>query len=303
MVDFLPSVRFEADDSRPVGFVNEVGDSHLGAVANALEAVASAVSQVTGNAEPALRVCFSSVRYMPTLPFVLYGFHIVHVDENGDLGDEVAGGQEVRYALVANHAVEVQREAALLFLYELVFRQAVITRLRDAGSTEEIDVEVAAADRQARREFRDRIYAGWNEAARSIAQRALASGLPIVVRYEVDVLPSRTDVVRRVPHLRAAYNDIDLAREAVDKQVSMIGGSDPRVHAPDLTQHEEDKIQRHLASLGMRHWISQTTRDALVCGNGYLVTTTDIEPGLYSLRPEAVEILGPEQFARLPGSS
>jgi hypothetical protein len=88
---------------------------------------------------------------------------------------------------------------------------------------------------QARTEFRDRIYGGWREAAASIAKRAVADEIPLGVRYEIDVLPTREDVVRRTPHLRAAYNEIDIAQQAIDKQVSMIGGSDPRVSVPALT--------------------------------------------------------------------
>ena len=49
---------------------------------------------------------------------------------------------------------------------------------------------------------------------------------------------------RRQALVRAAYNEIDLAREAVDKVVSMIGGRDPRLIAPGLRPLEEDKLQR-----------------------------------------------------------
>ncbi|MGO9885529.1 MAG: hypothetical protein ACLPV4_21245 [Solirubrobacteraceae bacterium] len=225
---------------------------------------------------------------------------IVGVDENGSFVDDAAEGQEVTNALVANHAVEVQREAALLFVYELVFRQeAVAAARKDDGSFDQIDVRVAAADRDARAEFSDRIHGGWLQAATSIAQRAVEAELPLAVRYVVDVLPTREQVAHRVPLLRAAYNNIDIAREAVDKQVSLIGGRDPRLNAPGLTQDQEDKIQRQLSAMGLRHWISQTVRDALVCGNGYFVTVSDPEPTGYALRPEAVEILGAERFAVL----
>lgn len=296
MAEILPSVHFEPDNPRPVGFVDEVEGAHLQAIGEALSAVAAAAVNVTGTREPGIRVRFSSVRYMPTLPFVLYSFHILSVDDEGNLSDEVAEGEEITYAIVANHAVEVQREAAVLFLYELVFRQEILRNMRDGGSEDPIDVAIAAAVRQARQEFRDRIYAGWQHATCSIAQRAAASGLPLHVRYAVDVLPSRADVVGRMPHLRAAYNEVDIAREAIDKQVSMIGGSDPRVHAPGISQAEEDMLQRNLTSLGMRQWISQTTRDALVCGNGYLVTADTAEPSMYALRPDTVQIIDPDKY-------
>jgi hypothetical protein len=297
MDEILPSVAFEPDNPRPLGFVDAVTPAHLRAVKLAVGAVADAVAEATGGDEPVLRVRFSSVRYMPTLPFVLYSFHIVRVDDAGEFSDEVADGDEITYALVANHDVEVQRESAVLFLYDLVFRQEAVRRAMDGTATEPVDALVAVAGRQARREFRDRIHDGWRAASRSIAQRAVDARIPLAVRYDVDVLPTREDVVRRMPHLRAAYNEIEIAREAVDKQVSMIGGHDPRVSAPGLSQADEDKAQRQLSSLGLRQWISQVTRDAQVCGNGYMVTVSDGEPTVHALRPETVEIVGPGQFA------
>jgi hypothetical protein len=301
MVEILPSVEFEPDNPRPLGFVSDVTSSHLHAVGEALAGVGEVVAEVTGEHEPTLRVRFSSVRYMPTMPFVLYSFHIARVDDAGQFSDEATDGQEITYALVANHAVEVQRESALLFLYDLVFRQEAMRQMMQQTDAPKIQIDalVAGAVRQARNEFRDRIHGGWLQGARSIAQRAVAADLPLAVRYEVDVLPTRQDVVGRMPHLRAAYNDIAIARDAIDKQVSMIGGRDPRISAPGLTQGDEDKVQRHIASLGLRQWISQTTRDALVCGNGYMVTAAEAEPTLYALRPETVEILGPDKFAVL----
>jgi hypothetical protein len=93
-----------------------------------------------------------------------------------------------------------------------------------------------------------------------------------------------------MPLLRQAYNEIEAAREAIDKQVSMIGGNDPRLTGGALSQAEDAKLSRHLASLGIRQWTSQTARDALVCGNGYLATAAGSSPSLYALRPEDVEI-------------
>ena len=57
----------------------------------------------------------------------------------------------------------------------------------------------------------------------------MATGLALRVQYDVDVLPTREDIARRTPLLRDAYNSIDIAREAVDKTVSLIGGHDPRI--------------------------------------------------------------------------
>jgi hypothetical protein len=57
-----------------------------------------------------------------------------------------------------------------------------------------------------------------------------------------------------------------------------------------------NQVQRHIASLGIRQWVSQTLRDADVCGNGYLVSGGASLPTLYNLRPEDVEIIGPGDF-------
>jgi hypothetical protein len=299
--EVLPSVRFQADDPRPVGFVAEVDEAHLAAVGQALREVATTVAEATGEAEPALKVRLSSVRYMPSLPFVLYSFHILSVTADGHFEDEIDVGNEVTYAIVANHAVEVQREAAILFLYGLVVRQVALRTFRDDDGADvgNIDEVAALADRESKQQFRDAIRAGWSAATRRIAKQALAAELPLQVEYEVDVLPTREDVVRRIPLLRDAYNTIDIARDAVDKTVSLIGGRDPRISIPGLSQSDEDKIRRQLSSMNLRLWISQTTRDAEVCGNGYAVTRTTPEPAMYNLRPEEVEIAGAERYFRI----
>jgi hypothetical protein len=296
--EVLPSVRFQPDDPRPVGFVDEVEESHLNAVGNALREVASLVAEVTGDIQPALSVRLASVRYMPTLPFVLYSFHILSIGADGEFEDEIDAGKDITYALVANHAVEVQREAAILFLYDLVIRQDALRKFRedDTADIGQIDEVAATADRRSKQEFRDAIRGGWASATRVIAHQAVAAGLALRVQYDVDVLPTREDLARRIPHLRDAYNKIDIAREAVDKTVSLIGGRDPRISVLGLTQADQDKMQRQLSAMNLRLWISQTTRDAQVCGNGYAVIPDSPDSGVYNLRPEDVEIVGPDTF-------
>ena len=243
-------------------------------------------------------VRFSSVRYMPTLPFVLYSFHITSVTPDGKFEDEIDVGNEITYAIVANHAVEVQRETAILFLYDLVVRQDALRAFQkdDSADVGNIDEVAATADRSSKQQFRDAIRAGWSSATRAIAKQALTVGLPLRVTYEVDVLPTREDIVRRMPLLRDAYNTIEIARDAVDKTVSLIGGRDPRISAAGLTQAQEDKLQRQLSAMNLRLWISQTTRDAQVCGNGYAVTQASPDLGMYNLRPDDVEIVDAETF-------
>lgn len=299
MPDIVPSIRYAPDDPRPIGFVEEVSRAHLAAAGEVLGGLADAINSVSPTAdERQLRIRLCSARYAPALPFNLFGFHVLDINDEGEFTDEIGEARELNYALVANHAVEVQREIALLFLFELVQRQADLRALMSGGGrvVDRVPATAARADERARAEFTERIRAGWTQAAQAVAQRAWAAGLPLDVRYEVDVLPTREALVRRIPHLRAAYNEIDLAREAVDKVVSMIGGRDPRLITPGLRPFEEDKLQRQFASMGIRHWVSQTVRDAEVCGNGYLVTVPDPYPALYALRPEDVEVISAEDF-------
>ncbi len=298
MPEILPSVRFQADDPRPVGFVADVTSEHLEAAARALRDVAETISEVSSGHEAVLTIRFSSVRWAPGQPFVLYGFHVTPISESGGFIDAVSSGEEVVYAVVCNHDVEVQRETAVLFLYDILFRQVAIADMRrpDGPPIGEIDSLVAAADAASHQEFADRIRVGWQHATRAVAQRAIAAGLTLAVRYQVDVLPTRAEVVRRIPVLRRVYNEIASAREAVDNMVAMVGGRDPRITTVGVPVAIEDKLQRHLSSLSIRQWITQTTRDAQVCGNGFLVISESPEPTLYNLKPEDVEIAENEEF-------
>lgn len=186
----------------------------------------------------------------------------------------------------------------MLFLYDILFRQIAVADVRrpDGPTIGEVDTLVAAADAASHQEFADRIRVGWWHATRAIAQRAIAAGVALAVRYQVDVLPSRAEVVRRMPVLRRVYNEIESAREAVDTIVGMVGGRDPRITAVGVPLAIEGKLQRHLSSLSIRQWITQTTRDAPVCGNGFLVISDSPEPALYNLKPEEVEIIKDHQF-------
>jgi hypothetical protein len=303
MPDVVPSIRYGPDDPRPIGFLEEVTDAHLTAVGAALRQVCDVVASVAAPAgtQP-LRIRLCSTRYSPGFPFNLFAFNVVDFDEAGAFADAISAGGEITYALVANHAVEVQTEVALLFLFELVQRQQALKELlaSDNPVADQVSATSAQADDEARKEFADRIRSGWAHTAKAAAQRAVAAGFSLDLRYEVDVLPTRESVVRRIPMLRAAYNDIDLAREVIDKTVAMIGGKDPRFSVRGLSPLEEGKLQRQFVSMDVRHWVSQTTRDAEVCGNGYLVTAADPYPTLYTLRPEEVEVLGKNEF-RLVG--
>lgn len=298
MPEDLPSVRFQPGDARPLGFVTEVSEAHLRAVGKFFVELADTVNDVADDAGAAIHVRLTSVRHTAVLPFVLYGFHIPRVDDTGEFVDEVLSGEEITYAVIANHAIEVQREAALLFLYELVFRQEALASLgrQNAPIAGSVDTVATVADQQARQEFRDRLYSGWFATAQSIARRAAASGLTLAVRYEVDPITTREEIARRVPVLRRTYNEISTVHEAVDNIVSALSGQDPVVSSVSISQAELNRASRRVASMNLRQWLSQTARDAQVCGNGYLVLAPPARRGFYNLRPEDVEVSGADQY-------
>lgn len=295
MAEILPSVLFEPDNPRPVGFVDQVDPFHLQAAGEAISDVAAVASQGAGGVP--VHVCLCSARYIPRLPFELYSFLVQAIGEDGGVVDPMRDETEARCAVVVNHAIEVQREAVLLFLFDLVLRQRALRKMQaDAGADPgTADIVVAEAVAVARKEFQDRIRGGWRSAASAVAELARESGFDLHVRYEVDLLPTWEDIVRRMPLLRQAYNTLDRAREVVDKTVSMIGGRDPRISAPGLPDLVIEKLQRQLQAIDLRHFMNQTLRDSEVCGNGYLVMPSP-QQGLFNLKPESVQVRGEQEF-------
>jgi hypothetical protein len=295
MAEILPSVGYDPDNPRPVGFVDRVNRDHLRSAGQAISDVAAVAGEGTGGS--LVRVCLCSARYIPRLPFELYSFQVQAIGSDGEAVDPMSDDSEARYAIVANHPVEVQREATLLFLYDLVFRQKALRAIRDNANADPGSTDLAVADAvgKARTEFRDRIRGGWHSAALAIAGIARSYGMDLQIRYEVDLFPSWEDVVRRMPLLRRAYNTLDRAREVVDKTVSMIGGQDPRISAPGLPDALIETLQRQLQTIDLRHFMNQTLRDSEVCGNGYLVMPS-LQEGLFNLRPDAVQVRGEQDF-------
>lgn len=285
--DVLPSLRFRGDDPRPVGFVQELTTAHVEGAAAALSELASSFD-TRRNADLHLEVCLCCARYVPALPFQLYSFHVVSFDEHGGPVDEVAVGEEILYAFVVNHPVEVQREAALLFLYDLVFRQVALHR--PGVDANQADIVATEATERARAEFRDRMRFGWRTAARALGDIARHEGIALEVRHRLDPFPEREALVRRMAALRETYNSIDIAREFIDKVVSLVGGRDPRVSAPGAPEEMRLLAERRLVEMGLRHYMTQTLRDAEVLGNGYLVMPTSPDVGPYNLRPEEVVV-------------
>jgi hypothetical protein len=89
--------------------------------------------------------------------------------------DEVSPDRPITYALVANHGAEVQREAALLFLYQLVYRQSGLRNVMhgsDSDRASRIARAAVEADARAERTFLDRSLGGWRKATDALALEA-----------------------------------------------------------------------------------------------------------------------------------
>jgi hypothetical protein len=215
------------------------------------------------------------------------------MDQDGKFIDPVESDGEVRIAVIVNNPAEMQVEVALAYLFALIERSITIAHLKDQDDLSNIDAEAAKADDRAGREFLARIRYGWREAAAALSLKAEGAGLRLSVRYQRDPFPGRGEVVRRMASLRAAYNKFEIVRTAIDKMVSMVGGSYPQMR---LLGGGADKArefaQSQFALLGLRQFQNQVTRDAEVCGNGYLVLGEVGVPAPRCVRPESVEISG-----------
>jgi hypothetical protein len=255
-----------------------------------LEELAAEVNRAGIGDGEELRVCLCSVRFVPGSPFVLFGFHVLAVDDDGKFVDLKATGGEIRFALVVNHPAEVQVESALAFLFQLLERDRTVKAAQAAGDLSELDTQAQDSDAQADRSFADAIRFGWREAAAAAARRADELGMRLRVRYQRDPFDSREELARRMPALRQVYNEIDSARRAIDNTVSMIGGGQAHIRLSGAPSAARDAAQSALAVLGLRQFQNQVTRDAEVCGNGYMVIAEGDEPRPRTIRPESVEI-------------
>ncbi len=243
-----------------------------------------------------LRVCLCHVRLPPRLPFNLFGFNILAITEEGDLAEDPRGDEEILYALIVNQPVELQRELVITFLNDLVGRQAlladVMAERRSFGDLPDLTLTADAASSEMSSET---LRFSLKHAADALKTRAAASGYRLEIRYRTDPLPQRDDVTRRMKLLRELYNTQPDVRQAVDGTVSLMGGKPPMLRGG--SEEMRAWVQQHTTLLGVRQFTNQASRDADVCGNGYLdFGFLGLDPTIRCLRPEDVEIAGPEQF-------
>ncbi len=290
----LPSERYPSGSIRPEGFVDVPDTNHERRAADALAATAAAVS-VPSRSSRTIAVTLCHYRHNHLLSPKLFGFAVYHFDSEGTWRDPFSEGEEVRYAITLNLPVELQREAALGFLFQLVLRQAADV----AGSPDSaVDRLVASEDAKALHFVADQLRFGWKHAAAALVAKAASAGLALEVAYEPDPIPRRDDIVARFDHLRRMYNEIGDLRTVVDRVVSMVGGSGNRVMGG--AGAVRDWLQWQSESLHWREYQNQTMRDAQVLGNGYMAFATEPTPTTYCLRPDRVTKLGPDSYSLQP---
>jgi hypothetical protein len=294
----LPSESRRPGDPRPAGFQDAPDRNHLDSASEALTALVDAASMSATAGRP-LKVCFCNVRYAPGLPFNLYGFALQGVDEQtGALRDPIPEERELKYALVVNHPVELQRETALAFLFDLVQRQAPYQQVvSGARQIDELPQLTTEADATSAETSTDLMRFGWSTGAEALKRRAADFGYYLELRYQRDPFPTREETTQRIPALRRLYDENDVVRSAVDKTVSLVTG-----HGPELRASGQETIrlfaQQSTVLSGLREFMNHTARDAHVCGNGYAqMGVFGGLPFVRCLPPERVEILGDKKVA------
>jgi hypothetical protein len=200
--------------------------------------------------------------------------------------------------VVANHPVALQVEHTLATVSMLISRQALVERaLRDRDSdslTAQIDVLARGADADAQRFVSEGLRASsWVDVATALRDRAVAADMPLRVSYSPTLI-DRQQLAWRTPILRLIYNQMPAVRQAIDRVaaamsqgLSVLGGGASVSAARFATDLLDLSSQRA--------YLAHLTRDAFVCGNGYLTYG--------SLPDEDVRLLMPERVMAISGDT
>lgn len=289
----LPSEIARAQDEGGL-VVAHPSDARVAQSREALVGVAAAIEAAV-SPDQSLRelgVVLSHADHQGFLNARLHDFNLYPVDESG-VGDPFADGLPVRFVSVVNQPVAVQTESVITALSMLVARQAKMAAVR-AGEAEVTDIDRVAAESDdiAHNQVVDVLRHGWRAAAEMVARQAVAAGFALRVRYEQVAVAAREDVARRMPTLRRAYNDLPIARDAVDRFVSAIAPRGQIVGGPEVPEAVRAFVQQELGLGSMRQYLAEVLRDALVTGNGYLAFGRAAPVAVYGLRPDTAVDLG-----------
>lgn len=278
----LPAAEGVFEDPDRVAYQSHPEQRHIERSQEELGELVGVVNQAAAGDMP-LRVCLHSVINTFAHP-LLYVFNLDVLDESGfaDLDDP---DLTLHIAVIANQPVELQVQATLGFLGQLLERQDHIDRMRTSDEPiDSLDARVAAADRTGHEETADQLRYGWRSAARETARRAADRGHRLQLSYQPRYLESTRQARGRYGLLRRTYNEFGGFRELIDRMVGVIAGRETRMAGG--SEQVRRWLQQRNAVAGTMQYFAQATRDSLVLGNGY-VKFTDTEPvGAYNLRPE-----------------
>jgi hypothetical protein len=299
----LPSEIAGAQDEDGL-VVAHPSDARVAQSREALTSVASVVEAAVPH-DPTLRelaVVLSHVDHQGFLNTQVQNFNLYPVVGSG-VGDPFEAALPVRFVSVVNQPVAVQTESVITALSTLVARQTKMASIR-SGEAEVTDVDRIAAetDEIARNQVVDVLRHGWRAAAETVARQAVAAGFVLRVRYEQPAVAAREDVAQRMPALRRAYNDLPIARDAVDRFVSAIAPRGQIVAGPEVPEAVRAYAQQELGLGSLRQYLAEVLRDALVAGNGYLAFGRTAPVSVYALRPDTAVDLGDDTASPEPDS-
>ena len=295
----LPSEIAGAQDEDGL-VVAHPSDARVAQSREALTGVASVIEAAVPRDQPLreLVVVLSHADHQGFLNTRLHNFNLYPVDGSG-VGDPFEAGLPVRFVSVVNQPVAVQTEFVITALSTLVARQAKMASIR-SGEAEVTDIDRIAAetDEIAHNQVVDVLRHGWRAAAETVARQAVAAGFALRVRYEQAAVAAREDVARRMPALRRAYNNLPIARDAVDRFVSAIAPRGQVVAGPEVPEAVRAFAQQELGLGSLQQYLAEVLRDALVTGNGYLAFGRAAPVAIYALPPDTAVDLGDGTAAR-----
>lgn len=284
----LPAAQGVFSDPQHPGYLASPDDSHLERAGSAVEQLADVLNKAR-RGSPNLRVALHHVINSFADP-LLYLFHLEALDEEGNPKDPIGTGDPVHIAIVANQPVELQLEAILGFLGQLIARQQHLSRLRERHeSIAHLDAQMLSSDQVSETQVIDRLRYGWRATAEATVAKAEGLGFGLAVEYRPAFAPAADEIRHRLPRLRRVYNEMEDLRHLIDRIVGAIAGGESRVSGS--AERMRLSLQQRTTVTGTMRNFAQAMRDALVLGNGY-VRFTETEPlGAYNLRPDAAEPL------------
>jgi hypothetical protein len=231
------------------------------------------------------------------LSILLYGFPILDTTPTFEPVDVAQPGTTLTFAVIANHPVELQVQIVLSFLSDFIGRQEYLAQ--HAGNEDairDLDLSLQQIDRVSTDYVVDDLGEGWESAAERVARRASDARIRLHVTYDSALLPTHDAISARIPLLHHIYDTFSLVRQAIDNTVGAMGGREPQIFGRGGRENIRALVQQQVAASSIRRYMNHGMRDALVCGNGYLVVRPDEPFNFYNLPPADTVITGSGAF-------